>query len=108
VGGHELQALSIAEPKALPWRKLGDDIVVESTGRFTKRKQAQAHLDAGAGSVVISAVANDADVMVVLGVNDDAYNPAWHRISRTPPAQPTACRCSPRCYTTRWGSSGAS
>ncbi len=80
VGGHELQALSIAEPKALPWRELGVDIVVESTGRFTKRKQAQAHLDAGAQSVVISAVANDADVMVVLGVNDDAYNPALHRI----------------------------
>jgi glyceraldehyde 3-phosphate dehydrogenase len=80
VGGHELQALSIGEPKALPWRKLGVDIVVESTGRFTKRKQAQAHLDAGAGSVVISAVANDADVMVVLGVNDDAYDPERHRI----------------------------
>jgi glyceraldehyde 3-phosphate dehydrogenase len=80
VGGHELQALSVAEPKALPWRKLGVDIVVESTGRFTKRKQAQAHLDAGAGSVVISAVANDADVMVVLGVNDEAYDPERHRI----------------------------
>jgi glyceraldehyde 3-phosphate dehydrogenase len=80
VGGRELQALSIAEPKDLPWRELGVDIVVESTGRFTKRDQAQAHLDAGAGSVVISAVANDADVMVVLGVNDDAYDPDRHRI----------------------------
>jgi glyceraldehyde 3-phosphate dehydrogenase len=80
IGGHELQAFSIPEPKDLPWRELGVDVVVESTGRFTKRDQAQAHLDAGAGSVVISAVANDADVMVVLGVNDDAYDPERHRI----------------------------
>jgi glyceraldehyde 3-phosphate dehydrogenase len=80
VGGQELQAFSIAKPKDLPWRELGIDVVVESTGRFTKRDQAQAHLDAGAGSVVISAVANDADVMVVLGVNDDAYEPNRHRV----------------------------
>jgi glyceraldehyde 3-phosphate dehydrogenase len=80
VGGRELQAFSIQEPKDLPWRELGIDVVVESTGRFTKRDQAQAHLDAGARSVVISAVANDADVMLVLGVNDDAYDPERHRI----------------------------
>ena len=80
VGGQELQAFSIAKPNDLPWRELGIDVVVESTGRFTKREQAQAHLDAGAGNVVISAVANDADVMVVLGVNDDAYDPERHRI----------------------------
>jgi glyceraldehyde 3-phosphate dehydrogenase len=80
VGGRELQAFSLPEPKDLPWRELGVDVVIESTGRFTKRDQAQAHLDAGAGSVVISAVANDADVMVVLGVNDDAYDPERHRI----------------------------
>ena len=59
VGGQELQALSIARPKDLLWRELGIDVVIESTGRFTKRDQAQAHLDAGAGSVVISAVADD-------------------------------------------------
>ena len=80
VGGLELQALSIPEPKDLPWRELGVDVVVEATGRFGKREQAQAHLDAGADSVVISAVANDADVMVVLGVNDDDYDPERHRI----------------------------
>jgi glyceraldehyde 3-phosphate dehydrogenase len=80
VGGRELQAFSIQEPKDLPWRELGIDVVVESTGRFTKRDQAQAHLDAGARSVVISAVASDADVMLVLGVNDDAYDPERHRI----------------------------
>jgi glyceraldehyde 3-phosphate dehydrogenase len=80
VGGRKLHAFSIQEPADLPWRELGVDVVVESTGRFTKRDRAQAHLDAGAGSVVISAVADDADVMVVLGVNDDAYDPERHRI----------------------------
>jgi glyceraldehyde 3-phosphate dehydrogenase len=80
VGGLELQAFSIPEPKDLPWRELDIDVVVESTGRFTKRDQAQAHLDAGADSVVISAVANDADVVLVLGVNDDAYEAERHRV----------------------------
>jgi glyceraldehyde 3-phosphate dehydrogenase len=80
VGDRKLRALSIPEPEKLPWRDLGIDVVVESTGRFAKRDQAKAHLDAGAGRVVISAVANDADVTVVLGVNDDAFDPARHRI----------------------------
>jgi glyceraldehyde 3-phosphate dehydrogenase len=80
VGEREIEAFSIPEPTDLPWRELGIDVVVESTGRFTRRDQAQAHLDAGAGKVVISAVANDADVMVVLGVNDDAYDTERHRI----------------------------
>jgi glyceraldehyde 3-phosphate dehydrogenase len=80
VGGHELRALSIAEPERLPWRELGIDVVVESTGRFAKREKAKAHLDAGAASVVISAVAEDADVMVVMGVNDAALDLDRHRI----------------------------
>ena len=80
VGDSELRALSIPEPENLPWRDLDIDVVVESTGRFAKRDLAKAHLDAGAGRVVISAVANDADVTVVLGVNDDAFDPARHRI----------------------------
>ncbi|MGH3019479.1 MAG: type I glyceraldehyde-3-phosphate dehydrogenase [Gaiellaceae bacterium] len=80
VGQHQLQAFSIPEPEKLPWRELGVDVVVESTGRFEKREKAQAHLDAGAHTVVISAVANDADVMLVLGVNDDAYDPKRHRV----------------------------
>ncbi|MGH3039058.1 MAG: type I glyceraldehyde-3-phosphate dehydrogenase [Gaiellaceae bacterium] len=80
VGGHRLQAFSIPEPEKLPWRELGVDVVVESTGRFAKREQAQAHLDAGAPTVVITAVADDADVMLVLGVNDDAYDPKRHRV----------------------------
>jgi glyceraldehyde 3-phosphate dehydrogenase len=80
VGARRLRALSIPEPADLPWRELGVDIVVESTGRFERREKAQGHLDAGAHAVVISAVANDADVTIVLGVNDDAYDPARHRI----------------------------
>ena len=80
VGELELRALSIPEPANLPWRELGIDVVVESTGQFPKRDQAQAHLDAGAGRVVISAVANDADVTLVLGVNNDAYDAERHRI----------------------------
>ena len=80
VGERALRALSIANPAELPWRELEIDVVVESTGRFEHREQAQAHLDAGAGRVLISAVANDADVTIVLGVNDDAYDPEQHRI----------------------------
>ena len=80
VGDHELRALSIADPAALPWSELDVDVVVESTGRFEKREDAQKHLDAGARNVVISAVANDADVTIVLGVNEDAYDRERHRI----------------------------
>lgn len=80
VGERTLRALSIPDPAALPWRELGVDVVVESTGRFEKREKAQAHLGAGAGKVLISAVANDADVTLVLGVNDDAYDPERHDV----------------------------
>jgi glyceraldehyde 3-phosphate dehydrogenase len=80
VGEHRLRSLSMPDPENLPWRELGVDVVLESTGRFTARDKAQAHLDAGAESVVISAVANDADVTLVVGVNDDAYDPKRHRI----------------------------
>src|SRR5919106_3690257 len=78
--GHELQVLSEREPGKLPWRDLGIDIAVESTGFFTKRDGAQQHLDAGAKKVVISAPATDPDVTVVLGVNDDAYDKDAHAI----------------------------
>ena len=80
VGDRTLRALSIANPAELPWRELDIDVVVESTGRFERRQQAQAHIDAGAGRVLISAVANDADVTLVLGVNDDAYDPEHHHV----------------------------
>jgi glyceraldehyde 3-phosphate dehydrogenase len=80
VGERRLRALSIPDPAALPWQELEIDVVVESTGRFAQRDKAQAHLDAGARTVVISAVASDADATIVLGVNDGVYDPDRHRI----------------------------
>jgi glyceraldehyde 3-phosphate dehydrogenase len=80
VGDLRLRALSIPDPRELPWRDLGVDVVVESTGHFVQRAKAKQHLDAGASTVIVSAVAKDADVMVVLGVNDEAYDPTRHRI----------------------------
>jgi glyceraldehyde 3-phosphate dehydrogenase len=80
VGGTELQGFAERDPAALPWRDLGVDVVLESTGFFTKREGAQKHLDAGAKKVVISAPATDPDVTIVLGVNDDAYDPDQHAI----------------------------
>ncbi len=80
VGGRELKGLAERDPAALPWGDLGVDLVIESTGFFTKRGDAQKHLDAGARKVIISAPATDPDITVVLGVNDDAYDPDAHHI----------------------------
>jgi glyceraldehyde 3-phosphate dehydrogenase len=80
VGKDEIQMFSERDPKDLPWRDLDVDIVIESTGFFTDRDGASQHLDAGAAKVVISAPAKDPDVTVVLGVNDDDYDPDNHRI----------------------------
>ena len=76
----ELKLLNEKDPAALPWGDLGIDVALESTGIFTKRDGAQKHLDAGAQKVLISAPATDPDVTLVLGVNDDAYDPENHRI----------------------------
>ena len=78
VDGHEIRYVSERDPALLPWRELGVDVVIESTGRFTKRAAAAAHLDAGATRVVISAPADDADATFVVGVNDSSYDPAQH------------------------------
>ena len=80
VADEELQLLTERDPAALPWKDLNVDVVLESTGLFTKRDDAQKHLDAGAEKVVISAPATDPDVTIVLGVNDDAYDKEQHRI----------------------------
>jgi glyceraldehyde 3-phosphate dehydrogenase len=81
VGGKELKVLSERDPAALPWGELGVDVVIESTGFFTKREDAAKHLEAGAKKVVISAPATEPDVTVALGVNfDQAYDPAEHDI----------------------------
>jgi glyceraldehyde 3-phosphate dehydrogenase len=80
VGGKEIRGLAERDPAALPWRDLEVDVVIESTGFFTKREGAQKHLDAGAKKVVISAPATDPDVTLVLGVNDDTFDPEQHSI----------------------------
>ncbi|HEY7560846.1 MAG TPA: type I glyceraldehyde-3-phosphate dehydrogenase [Gaiellaceae bacterium] len=80
VDGAELKLLNERDPAALPWKELGVQVALESTGIFTKREQAQAHLEAGAEKVLISAPATDPDVTLVLGVNDDAYDREQHHI----------------------------
>ncbi|MEA2483482.1 MAG: hypothetical protein QOC55_1429, partial [Thermoleophilaceae bacterium] len=80
VDGKELKVFSERDPSALPWSDVGADVVVESTGLFTKRDGAAKHLDAGAKKVIISAPATDPDVTLVLGVNDDAYDAESHKI----------------------------
>ncbi len=80
VGGTELKGLAERDPAALPWGDLGVDVVIESTGFFTKRDDAQKHLAAGAKKVIISAPATEPDITLVLGVNDDAYDPDAHSI----------------------------
>ena len=79
-GGEEMRWFSERDPGAIPWGDLGVDVVLESTGFFTKREAAQKHLDAGAKKVVISAPATDPDLTLVLGVNDDQYDAGSHHI----------------------------
>jgi len=81
IDGQEVRALEERDPAALPWGDLGVDVVIESTGLFTKREAAAKHLDAGAKKVIISAPATEPDATVVLGVNfDDAYDPDSHDV----------------------------
>jgi glyceraldehyde 3-phosphate dehydrogenase len=80
VDEHHIRASSEKDPAALPWKELGVDIVIESTGIFTDANRARAHLDAGARKVIISAPAKNEDVTIVLGVNEDTYDPATHDI----------------------------
>jgi glyceraldehyde 3-phosphate dehydrogenase (phosphorylating) len=80
VNGKAIKILAKKDPKELPWKDLGVDLVVESTGRFTDREGASRHLSAGAKRVIISAPAKDADVTLVLGVNDQMYDPRSHQV----------------------------
>jgi glyceraldehyde 3-phosphate dehydrogenase len=80
VDGKELRVLNEKDPAALPWGDLGVEVVIESTGLFTKREDAQKHLDAGAKKVIITAVGKEPDITVALGVNFDAYDPEQHNI----------------------------
>jgi glyceraldehyde 3-phosphate dehydrogenase len=80
VAGQSVKAFAERDPAALPWKDLGADIVIESTGIFTKAAAARKHVEAGAKKVIISAPATDEDVTIVMGVNDDKYDPANHTI----------------------------
>ncbi len=81
VNGHKIKCLAIKEgPSALPWKELGVDIVIESTGLFTDAEKARGHLAAGAKRVIISAPAKGEDITVVMGVNNHKYDPAQHLI----------------------------
>ncbi|WP_436373550.1 type I glyceraldehyde-3-phosphate dehydrogenase [Cytobacillus sp. BC1816] len=80
VGGHKVKVLAERDPAQLGWGDLGVEVVVESTGRFTKRADAAKHLEAGAKKVIISAPATDEDITVVMGVNNDKYDPANHHV----------------------------
>ncbi|KJR45724.1 NAD-dependent glyceraldehyde-3-phosphate dehydrogenase [Desulfosporosinus sp. I2] len=80
IDGKRIEILAERNPQDLPWSKLGVDIVIESTGRFTKREAAAQHLTAGAKKVIISAPAKNEDITIVLGVNESKYDPKMHHI----------------------------
>lgn len=80
VDGKEIKALAVTEPEKLPWKDLGIDIVIESTGRFVDRSSASKHLDAGAKWVIISAPAKEPDATICMGVNEETLDPAKHKI----------------------------
>jgi glyceraldehyde 3-phosphate dehydrogenase len=80
VNGKEIKITAVRNPADLPWKELGVDVVLESTGLFTKKADAEKHLQAGAKKVIISAPATDEDITVVMGVNEDKYDPAQHHV----------------------------
>lgn len=80
VDGHSIQLLAEKNPANLPWKEMNVDIVIESTGHFTERDKAELHLQAGAKKVVISAPGKNEDITIVMGVNEDKYNPSQHHI----------------------------
>ncbi len=79
-GGSAIRVLAQRDPASLPWRDLGVDLVIESTGHFTKAEDARKHIDSGAKKVIISAPAKGEDITIVMGVNDDTYDGASHTI----------------------------
>ncbi len=80
VGDHSVSFTSISDPSKIPWKEAGADVVIESTGAFRTRKKAAGHLEGGAKRVIISAPSDDADLVLVLGVNDKMYDPDKHQI----------------------------
>jgi glyceraldehyde 3-phosphate dehydrogenase len=80
VAGQRIKVTAERDPALIPWGELGAEVVVESTGRFTKRSDAAKHLEGGAKKVIISAPANEEDITIVMGVNHDQYDPANHHV----------------------------
>jgi glyceraldehyde 3-phosphate dehydrogenase len=80
VGGETIKVLAERDPNNLPWQEMEVDVVIESTGRFTSREAASAHLNAGAKRVIITTASNDADATFVVGVNEDTFDPATHHV----------------------------
>ncbi len=80
IDGDVLKVTAERDPANLPWKELGAEIVIESTGLFTDREKAEKHLEAGAQKVIISAPAKGEDITIVMGVNDDRYDPAEHHV----------------------------
>ena len=80
VGGKTIKVFAEKDPAALPWASVGADIVIESTGRFTKASDAKKHIEAGAKKVIISAPATDEDFTIVMGVNDKSYDGSKHHV----------------------------
>jgi len=80
VNGKEVKVFAEKDPALLPWKELGVEIAIESTGKFTKKADAAKHLEAGAKKVIISAPATDEDITIVMGVNQDKYDPANHHV----------------------------
>jgi len=80
VNGKQIKVFAVKNPDELPWKSESIDVVLESTGHFTARDQAELHLKAGAGKVIISAPATDPDITIVMGVNDSMYDPERHFI----------------------------
>lgn len=80
VNGKAVKVLSAKEPKSLPWKALGVEVVIEATGKYTDRAGASGHLEAGARKVIISAPAKEPDITIVMGVNEKDYDPAKHNI----------------------------
>src|SRR5215207_2342745 len=80
IDGREIKVLQVKDPATLPWGDLGVDLVLESTGLFTDAEKARAHIEAGARKVIISAPAKGEDITIVLGVNDERYDPERHNV----------------------------
>lgn len=80
IGDRKIQVLAVKDPAELPWKSLGVDLVIESTGLFTDKNKAAGHITAGAKRVIISAPAKNHDLTIVMGVNDNAYDPAKHTV----------------------------